>query len=303
MKANVKAMMKFMQDELEEEKSNQLIEDVKNDKAFIHNDLIRGMFENKTLTSLKLLLYIARIGLANNEILKNNFYSIKVNINDICNYTNTTQKTLLKALVALQKTSITYFSTDDRRKKGWKTSVSLMPRIEQIAKNVLVLSMHSDILNMIKETSNFTAIENLKDIMRLRRANSVRMLMILNMIMTYTSKRKKYVLDQLNFLFDTQYKTWGEFERKILKPTKEELDINSSISFLYTKNEDYQRIGTGRKPIKNITIDVVLTKEGKEQEQQKEETLFSDDELETPYDKYIGKKYKNKNSDLCTIKQ
>jgi len=247
MKDNVKAMLKFMQDEVDEEKENKfLIEEIRNDKAFIHNDLIKGMFENKTLTSLKLLLYIARVGLANNEIKhkEQGYYSIKLDIDDICSYTNTIRKTLLKALTAIQKTSITYFSTDKRRELGLKTRVSLIPKIDDISKNILKIDIHSDILNMIKETSNFTPIKNLKNIMQIKKANSIRMLMILNMLLTYTHKRKKYALEQLNFLFDTKYKNLYEFERKILKPVKEELDIHSSISFVYTKNEDYKKVGS-----------------------------------------------------------
>jgi len=254
MKDNIKAMMKFMQDEHKAERDNELIEEVKNDKAFLSNDLIRGMFEKKTITSLKLLLYIARVGLANNKVLKDSYYSIMLDIDDVCRYTNTLKDTLKSALVTLQETSITYFSTDKKRKLGLKTRVSLMPRIEDISKNVLKVDMHSDILNMIKETSNFTAIENLKDIMQIKRPNSIRMLLLLSMIKTYTHQNKKYSLAQLNFLFDTNYARWAEFERKILKPVKAELDINSSLSFKYTKNEDYKRIGLGRKPIENVTI-------------------------------------------------
>ena len=34
-----------------------------------------------------------------------------------------------------------------------------------------------------------------------------------------------------------------------------------------------------------------------------QQTFFTDDELETAYDKYINKQYKNKDGDVCTIKQ
>jgi len=46
-------------------------------------------------------------------------------------------------------------------------------------------------------------------------------------------KRKRYLLEDLNGMFGTEYKNIYEFERKILKPVKAELDDKSDLSFTY----------------------------------------------------------------------
>ena len=69
-------------------------------------------------------------------------------------------------------------------------------------------------------------------------------------------KRKRYLLEDLNGMFGVDYKRFADFERKILKPVKEELDDKSDLSFLYQLEED-KTVSQGRKKHIAVTIDLV----------------------------------------------
>jgi plasmid replication initiation protein len=107
---------------------------------------------------------------------------------------------------------------------------------------------------------NYTMM-NIKELMKLRKPHSVRMLALLNRISTYKTddweipKRKRMTLEELNAFFGTNYKTWNKIEEKIIKPVKEELDAHSKQSFIYEAN--YEALGRGRPSFRDVTIDVI----------------------------------------------
>lgn len=68
-------------------------------------------------------------------------------------------------------------------------------------------------------------------------------------------KRKKFELEDFNDFFGTSYKKLSDVQRFILEPVKEELDLNSKITFLYEVN--FIQLDKGRPKSHNITIDVV----------------------------------------------
>ena len=106
--------------------------------------------------------------------------------------------------------------------------------------------------------------------MQLESKHSVRMVQLLEYIRGFSStdtvaetdkkvsipKRKRYLLEDLNGMFGVNYKGFYEFERKILKPVKEELDDKSDLSFLYQIEEEHTS-RQGRPRAIAITIDLV----------------------------------------------
>jgi len=108
---------------------------------------------------------------------------------------------------------------------------------------------------------NYTPM-NIKELMKLKKAHSVRILALLNKLDTYKDKngnpipkRKKMTLDELNAFFGVNLRNWNEIERKIIKPVKEELDTHATKSFIYEAN--YEILGRGRPSFKNVTINLI----------------------------------------------
>jgi hypothetical protein len=94
--------------------------------------------------------------------------------------------------------------------------------------------------------------------MNLKSKHSLRLLPVLNRINQYSdkvAKRKKCDLDYLNSLFGTRYKNLYDIQRKILEPVKDELDMNSKLTFLYEIN--FENFYVGRPKATSITIDVI----------------------------------------------
>ena len=59
----------------------------------------------------------------------------------------------------------------------------------------------------------------------------------------------------LNDLFGTKYRNLYDIQRKILAPVKEELDMNSKLTFIYEIKFD--NFDVGRPKATSITIDVI----------------------------------------------
>jgi plasmid replication initiation protein len=128
-------------------------------------------------------------------------------------------------------------------------------------KNIVELDLYVRIAKMIVDVKRNYTMMNIKELMKLRRSHSVRMLALLNRISTYKideweiPKRKHMTLEELNAFFGTNYKTWNEFERSLLKPVKEELDAYSKLSFIYEAN--FEALGRGRPSFRDVTIDLI----------------------------------------------
>jgi len=235
------------------------LEEVKNDKAFISNDIINALFQNSTMIAFKIMFYVARA--KNSDItLVGEQYKISLNKKDLLSYTNTAKSTLDENVKKLQQTLITFYS---KKNKQFFTRVQLLGKCEYSEDGKsLIVNIDKDIYVRLKQTTAEHTEINTIDIMNVvKHKHSIRMLMLINYIQGFTTNQsKKYTLEQLNYMFDTKYKTLYEFERKILIPVKDELDNNSSLTFEYIKVVDMDYTGKGRKPIKEIRIKPISKK-------------------------------------------
>jgi plasmid replication initiation protein len=98
---------------------------------------------------------------------------------------------------------------------------------------------------------------------------SLRMAMILEQVFGFkgspvnwdVKQQKTFSLDELNGLFGTSYKTITDFKRKVLIPTKAEMDDKSDISFEFKVNKGYNSpLDRGRPKALGITIKLTQNK-------------------------------------------
>ena len=103
---------------------------------------------------------------------------------------------------------------------------------------------------------------NASNLMNLKHKHSIRMQLLLEQINNFDDnigKRKRYTLEQLNGYFGVNYKTYYEFERKIIKPVQEEINSSSKLGFIYQLIDEAPN-GTGRPKIKEVVIDIINQK-------------------------------------------
>jgi plasmid replication initiation protein len=228
----------------------------------VENTFIENAITYSNVSALKTIYYLSTI-LENIDLtgmLDKKLITLKIDKREMLKYTEMSAPTLRKTSKEMQKTSITFYDDD-----GVIEGMSLLPRYEFVPnKNIVEIDLYVRIAKMIVDVKrNYTMI-NIKELMKLKRSHSVRMLGLLNRISTYRTnnedpweipKRKRMTLDELNAFFGVNYKKWNMIEKYILKPVKEELDAHSTKSFIYEAN--YEVLGRGRPSFKDVVIDVI----------------------------------------------
>ncbi len=240
------------------------LEKLKRQKVKPHQKIANNFIENAIIKSnasaIKTLFYLASI-LERAELDKvkdDRIVGIELDTKEMLKYTEMTMPEIKRNILAMQQTAITF----EDEKEGITVGMSLLPRYEIIhGKSKITLDLYGRVARMIIGVkSNYTYI-NTKTIMHLKKAHSMRMLGILNMIAGFDddiAKRKRYDLDALNEIFGTKYKRLVDVQRKVLEPTKQELDLNSKLSFIHEINFD--NFGKGRPKAINIVIDLIDNK-------------------------------------------
>jgi len=229
----------------------------------IANTFIENAITHSNVNALKTIYYLStileKVDLQNLKDEK--IIGVRIDKREMLKYTEMSAATLQKTTKELQKTSITFVD----EKEGVIEGMSLLPRYKFVPnKNIVEIDLYVRIAKMIVDVKRKYTRMNIKELMKLKKSHSVRMLALLNRISTYKTndnneweipKRKRMTLDELNAFFGVNYKKWNMLEKSILKPVKEELDAHSSRSFIYEAN--YEILGRGRPSFKDVTIDVI----------------------------------------------
>jgi len=236
-----------------------------NKKPKVHQNIANTFIENaitkSNLSALKTIYYLSTIlEKVDMEKMKDEkIIGIHIDKREMLKYTEMSAPSVYKTVKKMQETSITFVD----KKDGVIEGMALLPRYKFVPnKNIVELDLYVRVAKMIIDVKkNYTPM-NTKEIMKLRKPHSVRMLALLNMISGYKDrdgnplpKRTTMDLQALNDFFGVNLKSWGELERSILKPVKEELDSHSTKSFIYESN--YENLGRGRPSFKDVTIDLI----------------------------------------------
>ena len=240
----------------QEAEKNEAIKDL----VQVSNSLIDGFISKSNAVALKMLFYIAKQQhKENGEITK-----FTLSADDFANYCNLDHKTIRRNITTMQNTSLTFVEYKENGKPKLERHIVLIPQaMYDYTAKTIEIDMYKKILNLIVEVEErFTTID-VKNIMELDSKYSIRMVMILEQVFGFkgspenwdVKQQKTFSLDELNGMFDTKYKRFADFERKILEPTKTEMDDKSEISFTYIINKGYNSpLDRGRPKALDCTI-------------------------------------------------
>jgi len=208
------------------------------------------MMKNNTVT-LKILFYIARSKV---EIRQQPITTIKIYTKRLCEYCNIDIKTLYRNIDKMRNTSLETIKNDRELEY-----IQLIPRsYYHTGKGILEVDIYQKILNKILEVERKYTIIDVTNLMKLHSKHSLKIIQILEMIKQFSpnvAKRKHYTLEEWNGLFGTNYKNCYEFERRVLKEAKRELDSVSKLTFLY--EVDFEKQSKGRPKAIGFTIDLI----------------------------------------------
>lgn len=239
-------------------KKQQKAKENKNISA-ISNSLIESFVNKNNVVALKILFYISKGKLDPKET---ELVKFKIDNKKLCEYCNINMQTLRRNLKQMTETSITFVAEGQ-----YEEFISVIPKVKNIYGGFIEFSMFNKVLKLIQEVENKFTVIDLQNLMKLKSKHSIKMIQLLEMIQGFSknvAKRKYYSLEELNGLFGTNYKTVYEFERRILKNTKEELDQVSNLTFTYSKKMDKEDIGTAGRP-KSIGLYIELLDNKKRQ--------------------------------------
>lgn len=230
------------------------------DLVKISNSLVEGFVSKSNAVALKMLFYIAKQQhKQSGEITK-----FTLSADEFAEYCHLDHKTIRRNITAMQNTSLTFVEYKENGKPKLERHIILIPQaMYDYTTKTIEIDMYKKILDLIVEVEErFTTID-VKNVMELESKYSVRMVMILEQIFGFkgnpenwdVKQQKTFSLDELNGMFDTKYKRFADFERKVLEPIKEEMDDKSEISFTYIINKGYNSpLDRGRPKALDCTI-------------------------------------------------
>lgn len=236
------------------------------DLVKVSNSLVEGFVSKSNAVALKMLFYIAKQQhKESGEITK-----FTLSADDFASYCNLDHKTIRRNISAMQNTSITFVEYDKNKKPKLERHIVLIPQaVYDFTEKKIEIDMYKKILDLIVEVEErFTTID-VKNVMELESKYSIRIVMILEQIFGFkgtpenwdVKQQKTFSLEELNGMFDTKYKNFTDFERKVLKPAKAEMDEKSEISFSYKINKGYNSpLDRGRPKAIDCTIKLVQNK-------------------------------------------
>ncbi len=234
------------------------VDDDRSNIIKIKNNLIEGFVKRNNLISLKLLFFISyRVDDKFDNLKESDMINLTIFGDEVCKYCKVDMKSIKRNIRAMQSTSI-HFENDKN-----ESYVSLIPRCQIDYNNNIYISIFKDVYDLILNVKKEYTQINAEQLMLLNNKNSVRMLIILNMIDgfdDYVPKIKKYSLESLNKMFGTSFARMGEFDRTILKKVKIDLDTNTNLSFEYDIIYDKDSVSIGRPRAIGATIKLIENK-------------------------------------------
>lgn len=247
----------------EEELNKQLKDTTYRSTARVEKGIVETFVRRNNSVAIKILFYMAR---------KHNLDQCLVNIDervidfefdvdDILKYCNIDRRSLRDNIKYMTETSIEIVDT----KRKALTWITILPKAE-LKQKKLTITMFREIVEMISTGVKQYVTVDTDNLMRLKHKHSLKMIQLLEMIngfkfidkngkkMEIVKKQKYFSLEDINGFFGTKYVRAVDFERKIIKVAKHELDQYSKLSFKYEKQ--FSEPKSGRPKLLGFTIEV-----------------------------------------------
>lgn len=216
------------------------------------NNLFQAFIIKNNVVGLKIALFLSG---AKSQITYSRDNKVVLSVDELCKVCNFDKRELSRNISKAIDTKFKYVN-----KENLVGETHPIHSYEYKNKNKDIIleisSLAKEIFNELGKGGYSFSKADANNIMGLKHKHSVRMQLLLEQINNFTTaKRKEYSLEVLNHFFGVRYRSYYDFEQKILLPVKTEIDDNSKLTFLYDFKYE-QRQGTGRPKIIGIQIDL-----------------------------------------------
>lgn len=172
------------------------------------------------------------------------------------------KRTLRGVIMSLQRCIMTFKNLDEQ----WECDVNIFIKAKYYVGGKIEIRLDYDMLPFFKhlshELGNYTEL-NIKEMTQFKSQYTIRLYQLARKLQnigitpkTKTWKQEKvYTIEEFQEIMGSNYKTWQDLERKVLKPAIEELKDNSFIYVAYEPIKEYKEGQTkGRKGVRKIKI-------------------------------------------------
>jgi len=219
------------------------------------NSLFLAFIKKNNIVGLKLCILFSG---ARGQIKYDNENRAKFNVDKLCELLQISKKQLSSNMKKVLEVQFAYI---DEEKNAGATVPIHTYEYKNRNKNIHIevsSKAKSLFTELCKGKYSFSQ-ANANNLMGLKHKHSIRMQLLIEQINNFDeniAKRKRYTLNQINGYFGVNYRSYYEFETKILKPVQEEINNNSKLGFIYELIDETPN-GTGRPKIKEVVIDII----------------------------------------------
>jgi plasmid replication initiation protein len=228
----------------------------------IHNNLVEAHYKFSREQQV-ILLQVAKTLQENDVLDRYEHTEVKYQASELLDRLQIKDRRTLRGVVrSLQRCLMSFENLDMQ----YEQDVNIFITGKYHAGGVVEIEIHKDMLQFFKhlshELGNYTEL-NLKEMVQYKSQYTIRLYQLArklqNIGITRNTKHwkqeKNYTLDEFQEIMGSNYKTWQDLERWVLKPAIEELKDNSFIYVDYEPIRGYKKGQTrGRQGVIEIKI-------------------------------------------------
>lgn len=172
-------------------------------------------------------------------------FTLLVNLEALYKETKISYEAVREAIEKYQKTTLKFKDKEAKR----EIVCSVIPRAEFTNdRQSIKLSMYAEMAHLLLELQGYISM-NLSKILEFKSNYTLRFYEYLNKVKKQNFPEFTLTLEEANKMFDTNYKRMKHLEDFIIKPSLEELNEKSNISFEYMKKLEKDKKTSGRRAI------------------------------------------------------
>ncbi len=218
----------------------------------MHNNLVEAHY--KFTREQQLILIQVAHTLQKNDVFEKHEHYNKVTydareLGELLNIPDL--RTIRGVVKGLQRCIMSYENLNEH----WEEDVNVFVTGRYHAGGQIDIEIHAHMLPFFKKLDEHYTKLNIKELVQFSSQYSIRIYELmrkLQFIPAPASKSKRYAIDEFQQIIGSNYKRWVDLERKIIKPSVEEINNKSRIWVDYKVN--YKKVKRGRPPVESITF-------------------------------------------------
>ncbi len=228
----------------------------------IHNNLVEAHYKFSREQQV-ILLQVAKTLQQQDIFDKREDAEVTYQSGELLDMLHISDKRVLRGVVrSLQRCIMTFKNLDEQ----WECDVNIFIKAKYYTGGRIEIRLDYDMLpffkHLSKELGNYTEL-NIREMSQFKSQYTIRLYQLARKLQnigitekTKTWKQEKiYTLDEFQKIMGSNYKTWQDLQRKVIKPALEELKDNSFIYVDIKPIKEYKEGQTrGRKGVTKVKI-------------------------------------------------